>query len=153
MASSITHLLVEGRRIIRFGIVGIVSTAVHAGTALFAVEIIGLHPVFASIIGQAVAGVVSYFGHALYSFTVKLDHRTYLWRFLVIGVFTFGLNAFVTWLLTDIIMISYRVAIILVTILVPVVNYLCNRYWVFLPNIITSNPSDTDAATSRRDIG
>src|SRR5688572_20981874 len=151
MALSINHLPVSGGRIFRFGIVGIAATAVYAVTTLLAVEIAGLRPVLASIVGQVAAAGVSYFGHAIYSFTVELDHRTYLWRFLIIAALTFGMNVLVTWLLTDVVEMSYRTVLVIVTIMIPVTNYLCNRFWVFLPGLKSFNPPD--ATPSRRNIG
>src|ERR1041385_8377363 len=76
MTLSAKHLLIESGRFFRFGVVGIAATAVYAIVAFSSVEIAGASPVLASIIGQVAAMSVSYFGHAIYSFTVKLDRRS-----------------------------------------------------------------------------
>jgi putative flippase GtrA len=148
MTLSAKHLLIESGRFFRFGMVGIAATAVYAIVAFSSVEIAGASPVLASIIGQVAAMSVSYFGHAIYSFTVKLDHGTYLWRFLVIAAFTFGMNAFVTWLLTGVVGMPHRAVLVIVMVMIPILNYLCNRFWVFLPGLEAAHSSA--AAPSRR---
>lgn len=127
--------IVEFGRLFRFGIVGIVATLVYAGATLFTIEILHLAPVLSSIVGQLTATGVSYFGHSMFSFAVQADHKTYLFRFLVILMLTFALNAGVTWLLSDVLQISHRISVAVITVLIPMVNFICNRYWVFLPGL------------------
>lgn len=136
-----SDLLVETGRILRFGVVGIAATLTYAGATALSVEWLHLAPVPASILGQIVSTGVSYFGHAFYSFRVKGDHRTFLWRFFVIGALTFTMNGAVTWLLTDKIGVSYRISVAIVTVLIPITNYLGNRFWVFLPGLIDPTAS------------
>jgi putative flippase GtrA len=130
--------LVELGRLFRFGIVGIAATLVYAGATLFAIEIFHLAPVPSSIFGQLTATGVSYFGHSIFSFAVQTDHKTYLTRFLLLLLLTFALNAIVTWLLSDVLQISHRISVAVVTVLIPVVNFISNRYWVFLPGLQTT---------------
>lgn len=136
-------LLTEIGRIARFGIVGIVATFVYVAATFVAVELLELAAVSASIVGQLTSTAVSYFGHALYSFRVHTDHRTYLWRFLVVAAVTFGLNGFVTYALTEIGGVSYRVSVIVVAILIPLTNYACNRFWVFRSGLQPAVPGLT----------
>jgi len=124
-------LWTEIGRIFRFGLIGLAATAVYAVVAAAGNEIFLVPAIAASIIGQAAATSVSYFGHSSFSFQVKTSHRDFLWRFLVISALTFGLNIIVTWLIVDVAKLSPRIAIAVVTVLVPLVNYLCNRFWVF----------------------
>jgi putative flippase GtrA len=133
---SASDLIHEAGRIIRFGIVGIAATAVYASSAFLAIEALHVPPVRGSVIAQLAATGVSYFGHTLYSFRVKLDHRTYLWRFVLIAAVAFAVNVAVTWLLAEALGLSYRVTIAAVTILIPIVNYVCNRFWVFMPGLL-----------------
>jgi len=41
----------------------------------------------------------------------------------------------VTWLIADVLGLSPRIAIAVVTVLIPITNYLANRFWVFLPGL------------------
>jgi putative flippase GtrA len=126
---------VELGRIIRFGFVGIAATVVYTGTSFAGIEVFGIPPVAASVLGQVVSTFVSYFGHALFSFRVEPSHRLYLLRFLLISVLTFAPNVIVTWLIADALGLSPRIAIAVVTVLIPITNYLANRFWVFLPGL------------------
>jgi putative flippase GtrA len=131
--------IIEAGRIVRFGIIGIAATLIYVVAAFLAVEFGHLSPIAGAIIGQATSSLVSYFGHAYYSFVVTSGgYRTFLWRFLVISVLSFGINIATTWLLTFAMALSHRIAIMVVAILIAVTNYLCNRYWVFLPGIARS---------------
>jgi putative flippase GtrA len=132
--------LVEIGRIIRFGIVGVTATLIYASISLLALETLHFTPVSASILGQLVATGVSYFGHSMFSFAVKTDHRTYLWRFLVIAALTFVLNGALTWLMTDVLRVTPQLSIAIVTVVIPVTNYFCNRLWVFTYGLSANLP-------------
>jgi putative flippase GtrA len=135
VVASLSGSLVEIGRFVRFGIVGIAAATVYAAASVSAVDIFYLNPVSGSVCGQLFATSVSYFGHSMFSFAVKTDHRRYLWRFLVIAALTYAMNAVVTYLLTDVLLISYLISIAIVAILIPLTNYLCNRFWVFKPGL------------------
>jgi putative flippase GtrA len=128
-------LSVEVGRIFRFGVVGICATMVYILASIIANEISRIPPVPASILAQVAAIGVSYFGHSAYSFQVKADHRAFLWRFLVIAGLNFVVATAVTWLIADIAKFSPRVGIAAVAILIPIINYICNRFWVFMPGL------------------
>jgi putative flippase GtrA len=150
-----SDLLSELARVVRFGIIGIAATFVYAATSLLSVELLALSPLHASILGQLTATGVSYFGHSMFSFAVKKDHRTYFWRFLVIAALTFSMNGAVVWLLSDLLGIHYQISIVVVGALIPLTNYFCNRFWVFLPGLRASQsplkPARPPLSVSRHD--
>jgi putative flippase GtrA len=119
----------------RFGIVGLCATLVYVAVAGFANEVFEIAPVFASLLGVAASTGVSYFGHVFFSFRVEPNHRDFLWRFLLIAALAFSLSAGMTWLIANVMQLSPRLAITTVTVLIPIINYLCNRYWVFMPGL------------------
>jgi len=131
----ISQLTVEVGRIIRFGIVGVGAALVYAAVTALAVESGVASPVVASVSGHLVAGLVSYFGHLHFSFAVNPDHQVFAWRFVVIALITIAMNIGVTVLLTMVLGMSYRVAVLVVMVLIPLTNYLCNRFWVFHPGL------------------
>ena len=143
---------VELGRIVRFGFVGVAATVVYTGTSVAGIEVFGLPPVAASVLGQGVATFVSYFGHVLFSFRVEPSHRLYLMRFLLISVLTFALNIVVTWLIADVLGISPRIAIAVVTVLIPITNYLANRFWVFLPGLRRAAASSEQRNKSGKEV-
>lgn len=118
---------------------GIAATLVYAIVSAVGNEAFAITPVFASIIGQVASAGVSYFGHSLFSFRVKTNHQAYLLRFLIIAAIMFALNSAVTWLIADVLKLSPRIAIATVAVLIPIVNYVCNRFWVFTPGPVPAN--------------
>jgi putative flippase GtrA len=131
----IRQLTIEVARLVRFGIVGIGAALVYAGVAALVVESGMGGPIVATVAGHLIAGFVSYFGHLRFSFAVDPDHQGFAWRFLVIAMIAFAMNIGVTFLFTSVLGMSYRVSVAVVTVLIPITNYLCNRFWVFLPGL------------------
>lgn len=131
----VSRIPAETGRVFRFAIVGVLATATYLFVSLMMVEAIGLSPVLASIIGQSCAMGVSYFGHAFYSFKVGKVEWVYFWRFLLVAAATFSLNIGLTWLFTERAHLPYWFSFLIVAVLIPLVNYLSNRFWVFLPGI------------------
>ena len=50
---------------------------------------------------------------------------------MIIVLLTLAIAMAVTWLLTDVEGLSPRIAAGTVAVLNPIINYLCNRFWVF----------------------
>ena len=130
-----SELAVEMERLFRFGIVGILATLVYVLVTLAVVASGLANPIVASVIGQTTSAFVSYFAHLHYSFGVPPQHRLFVWRFLVVAVITYLANIIVTYLLTKVFGISYLISIAAVMILIPILNYICNRLWVFMPGL------------------
>jgi putative flippase GtrA len=119
-------------RLARFSTVGVVATVVHIGVAMTAVAVVGVNPTIGAVIGFCAAFVVSYFGHFRFSFAVPGRYRDYLLKFAVGSLVSFLLSTTAVWVATAILGIDYKPALIALAIIVPVSNYLMNRFWVFL---------------------
>ena len=135
---TVENIRIELGRLVRFGIVGVLASVMYAGVASFIVEFGIGNPVMATIAGQLCAALVSYFGHQRFSFVVASTHSIFAWRFMLIFVLTFVMNVGITWLLTANFGISPRVTIAVVTVLIPITNFFCNRFWVFRPGLMRS---------------
>jgi len=135
---SIKDISIEFGRLMRFGIVGVLAGLMYAGVTFLIVEFGVGKPIMATIVGQLCAALISYFGHQRYSFAVASTHQTFAWRFILIFGLTFTMNVGVTWLLTEHFGISHRITIAVVTVLIPITNYVCNRFWVFRPGLVPS---------------
>ena len=131
----VQNLLGEAARLFRFCLVGICVTLSFLFASTVANEVFGFPPVLATIVGQIAAIGISYIGHSSFSFRVRTDHSTYLWRYLVIVVLSFGIAVGLTWLITDLMGFSPRIATAVVAVLIPIISYLCNRLWVFSPGL------------------
>jgi putative flippase GtrA len=130
---SIEVLWIEVVRIARFGIVGGLALVLYVAVTSSIVQSGIASPIVATIVGHLAAGLVSYFGHLYFSFAVTPNHQAFLWRFAVVAAAAFAMNIGVSWLFTMIIGLPYLVAVGTVAVLMPIINYFFNRYWVFLP--------------------
>jgi putative flippase GtrA/SAM-dependent methyltransferase len=124
----------EGLRVVRFGLVGAISTLTYCVVAIFAIEGFNMDPVPASAIGAVASIGFSYLGHAFYSFQVEGGHRAHLSRFILLALVGLGLGSGLMWL-TDAAHVPHRITIVMIAVLIPVMNYLCNRFWVFAPGL------------------
>ena len=150
MTPNLGNLVVELGRLFRFGITGIVSALTYMVLTFVIVETGLAKPIIATIVGYLAAAILSYFGHLYFSFQVEPDHRKFLWRFLVTALVTFALSIFVTWLITDILGGSYRISIAVVTVLLPLINFFCSRFWIFFPLSAKADNLQSDTVLARR---
>ena len=119
-------------RLARFSAVGVLATVIHIGVAMIAVTAAGANPTVGSMIGYVVAFLVSYVGHFRFTFAVPGRYRDYLLKFAISSLASFLLSTGAVWVATAILGIDYKPALIALGIIVPVCNYLMNRFWVFL---------------------
>jgi putative flippase GtrA len=125
-------LVGEFWRLARFSVVGAVATVVHIGVAMIAVAAAGANPTVAAMIGFTAAFAVSYFGHFRFTFAASGRHRDYLLKFAVSSLASLVLSTGMVWVATAILGIDYKPSLIALAVIVPVCNYLVNRFWVFL---------------------
>jgi putative flippase GtrA len=125
-------LVAEFWRLARFSAVGGLATVVHIGVAMVAVAAAGANPTVGAMIGFVAAFLVSYLGHFRFTFAVSGRYRDYLLKFAVSSLASFFLSTGAVWVTTAILGIDYKPALIALAIIVPVCNYLVNRFWVFL---------------------
>jgi putative flippase GtrA len=119
-------------RLARFSVVGVVATVLHIGVAMTAVAAAGANPTVAAMIGFTAAFAVSYFGHFRFTFAASGRHRDYLLKFAVSSLASLVLSTGMVWVATAILRIDYKPALFALAVIVPVCNYLVNRFWVFL---------------------
>ncbi len=128
-------------RLARFSAVGAITTVVHIGVAMTVVAAAGANPSVGAMIGFVAAFMVSYFGHFRFTFAASGRYRDYLPRFAVSSLASFLLSTAAVWVATAILGIDYKPAMFALAIIVPVCNYLVNRFWVFLqPGGDSSHP-------------
>jgi putative flippase GtrA len=112
--------------------VGAIATGVHIGVAMIAVAAAGVSPTVGATTGFLSAFIVSYVGHFRFSFAVSGRYRNYLLKFAVSSLASFLLSTAAVWVATAILGIDYKPALIALAIIVPICNYLVNKFWVFL---------------------
>ena len=73
----------------------------------------------AAALGYLAAFLVSYFGHMYFSFAVPPDHRTHLWRFIVLTTAMFALSLALTWTVTGPLRQTNGVSVVVVMLVIP----------------------------------
>jgi putative flippase GtrA len=131
---------VEAGRVLRYGLIGLLSAVIYFGATFVGVERLGWSPVLASIFAQSLTLLPTFYGHALYSFRLTAD-REYFVRFVVVVTILFLINFGITWLMTEHESTTYRTAMIVVAVAIPLANFLLNRFWVFLPGLLRGRPA------------
>ena len=119
---------------------GVLATGVYIIAATIAVEAGGVAPIVGATVGYCASFLVSYIGHLRFTFAVPGRYRDYFLKAVVGSAAAFLVSTMVMWMATKILRIDYRVALLAVAVIVPICNYLVNRFWVFL------NPADADPA-------
>ena len=118
-------------QILRFGGVGVMATVVHVVVALLMHEAVGLAPVPANFAGFTGALLLSYLGHAHYTFGVGSGQGGQFLRFLFVALFGLATSTGTVWVLDTRLGVDFAVAMAVVAVLVPLVTYLALRFWVF----------------------
>ena len=126
------HLLQEFWRLVRFSAVGGIATLVHIGLAMACVAYLGLSPIAATTVGFLGAFAFSYVGHFKFTFMAPGRYRDYIAKFAISSLASYVVSTGSVWLATSVLGIDYRPAMLALAVIVPLCNYVVNRFWVFL---------------------
>ncbi|MEM7222421.1 MAG: GtrA family protein [Pseudomonadota bacterium] len=119
----------------KFGGVGLCSTAVHVGVFTVLIEFFAVAPLISNVFAFCVAVVVSFFGHFHWTFSeTKSGQRparaTFL-RFAVTALLGLGLNSLLVYAVDDIFKLHPLYSVIGMIFLVPPVIFAISKYWAF----------------------
>ncbi len=119
-------------KLVRFGIVGVAATGVHAGVVVGLVEFAGVYPLCANVFAYFCAVAVSFSGHLYWTFRAQ-DRKSFrmFGRFLVVSVSGFGLSQALFWVLFEVAGVDYRATLAAVVLTVPTFTFLTSQFWVF----------------------
>ena len=119
----------------KFGGVGLMSTAVHVSVFSAAIEFWGVAPMKANFIAFGFAFWVSLFGHFYWTFASDDDARRGLRgagvRFLIVALLGLGLNSLVVYCVESVFKLPYIYATFGMIFLVPGILFLMSRFWAF----------------------
>jgi putative flippase GtrA len=118
------------RQIVVFGLIGVTATITHYLAALATHEGLGLGLYTANLAGYACAVAVSYFGHGLLTFRVKLS-RWVLRRFIIASISTFLASEAILAGCETLLQLTHRVSLAVVVLSIPVISFLFNKLWVY----------------------
>jgi putative flippase GtrA len=121
------------RQFSSFVVVGFIATGVHYAFLIFLVEIAGLPPVPAALIGYGAGGTVSYCLNRRHVFRSNLSHQAAVSRFTLVAAVGFGLTYLFMSLLVDRVGIPYLPAQIITTGIVMLWSFTAHKIWTFPP--------------------
>lgn len=119
-----------GKKIIRFGLMGLVATLSH-----YAVMFIGLMfwqlPTVWSFLGASTGAVVGYLLNYTFTFESDQPHIQTSWRYFVITLLSIFINTSVFFLLSRVVDLDVLIAQLISTIFVFVCNYWLHKHITF----------------------
>ena len=119
------------RQFSRYLIVGGLGTATHLAILALCVEWLGQSAIVGAIAGFLGALSVSYVLNHRWAFESRLAHKSSLWRYVVVSLSGLGLNTAMMMALVNYLHWWYFTAQLSVIIIVPLSNFVLNRYWTF----------------------
>ncbi len=122
--------------IIKYGIVGLLGTALHFALLVALVEWGGLHPIVGSALGFIGVLLVSYVLNAKWTFTdsPRQSAMKQFVKYTLVSLSGLTLNTLVMYAAIEWMHLPYLLGQCIITVLVPLHNYVLNRYWTFRQN-------------------
>jgi putative flippase GtrA len=118
-------------QVLRFGGVGGAATVLHVTVALAVQTLFQAPGQVANLAGFAAAVLLSYLGHARYTFGVDAQSGPQFARFLLLSGLGLATSSATVWLVATKLGFGFTVAMVAVAIVVPTASYLAMRFWVF----------------------
>jgi len=120
----------------RFGVVGSLAALTHVAVYVAVVEATGVHPSFSNVLAFMIAFGVSFVGHFYWTFATpdNLNQRPIgrpLYKFSLVALFGFLLNALAVYIVTDVLEVSYLYATIFMLTITPISVFLLGKLWAF----------------------
>lgn len=119
------------RDIFRFIIIGGLATVVHYTTALATHHVLGLSPLWANFIAFCTAFNVTYIGNYFWVFDADTQHKSALPKSLTVSLTGLLFSQVIVWTLTEKFGAPFHLTLIAAVMLVPVLTFSLNRFWVF----------------------
>lgn len=119
------------KQLTRFGIVGLIAATIHFTTVVTIVTYTGMHPLLANIVAFVVSFQLSYWGHRTWTFRESIAaHREAFPKLLLVQAFNLIGSELLFFILLQM-NLPYKVALVLVLMILPVFTFLASKLWVF----------------------
>lgn len=118
-------------RVVRYGLAGLLATAIYSGVVVLLVEVVHTNAVPASVIATVVVMISSYVVNRRFVFDTDRPHASSFPRFAIATLVSIALNAGIMHLATGILGWRYVFGLLIATAVVPPVNFVVNYLWAF----------------------
>lgn len=121
--------------IFKYAVVGGIGTLLHFGLLIAFVEWLGWPPVVSSVIGFLIVLAVSYALNKSWTFRQRDEPVRFgqVLKYTAVSVLGLLLNAAVMYIAVDLLHWHYVAGQCAVVAIVPVSNFILNRWWTFRP--------------------
>jgi len=120
-----------GERIVRYGLAGVLATAIYFLAVFLLVERGGVAPVTAAVIATAIVIVTSYVINRAFVFDTNRAHQSAFTRFVLASLLGIAANTGLMYVATRVFAWPYLVGAALTILVVPPMNFLVNQFWAF----------------------
>jgi putative flippase GtrA len=119
-------------QLVRYGVNGMLATAVFAVVYWIVVRELLHPPQFGTLLGYVVAVLAGYLLHSKITFRAHgaRDRSTQL-RFAAASLVSYAINAFWTWLCTAALHLPTWTPLVPIATATPIILFAVNRWWVF----------------------
>lgn len=125
------RLLVQG---LKFGTVGGLATVVHLALFVFCIKLVGMQPFWANFPAFAVALVVGFTGHFLWTFRDRDGASSWtpaFVKFAVTACLGLLLNSLIVYGVVNTFDLGYGYAAVLMATLTPAAIFTISKFWAF----------------------
>jgi len=122
-------------RAVRYGIAGVIATAIYFLAVMVFVDRMRIAPVVAAVLATMIVIVTSYVINRAFVFDTDRAHASAFTRFVVASVASIGINAGLMHVATSTMGWSYLAGAALTTLVVPPLNFVVNYFWTFKPSV------------------
>ena len=120
------------RQFIKFGLVGVSSTAIDWGVFYSLNHFFSVYYLIAKAISFVVSVINSYYWNRRWTFRSQNQRKMHEFgKFLVVSSVGLGLNTYIMYLAVSIFGLRYIYGLILATTIVVFWNFLANKFWTF----------------------
>jgi putative flippase GtrA len=125
------HIKTRLRRLIAFGLVGLIGTGAHYLALVLLVEMAGMYPVTATSVGFVIGALVNYLLNHRYTFRSSKAHLDAGPKFFLIAIATGILNSLLVYAGVSLMGANYLLVQIGATLMVFLANFALNSLWTF----------------------
>jgi putative flippase GtrA len=115
----------------KYIVVGILGTATHLALLYVTVEFFFFSPLLGSSTAFVWVVIQSYLLNRNWTFQSDKKHTRTLPRYLIVSGVGFLSNFLLMYFMVNVLGIWYMTAQILTALVIPIMNFLLNRYWTF----------------------
>lgn len=131
MDLSAIPIIDEFKRIMRFGFVGIIATAIHMVVALSCKYYFSAPPQLANIIGFMIAFIFSFTGQYFWTFKSKASLPKAILKFFLVAFSGYLISAFLLFTLSEISVFNDYYNLVVSIFIIPLITYFAGKYYAF----------------------